>query len=175
MALASREYDSDGNLVLHATPSAVEGYSVQGYNLVPTYRSEGGQYNLGLIHVYDYYDSTTTDSGGAAVKGFKQYDKIKKGRDSTPIKLRKYEYTQASYTLILESSSSSSSGAMRSCSQRTRSTPSPRRRNSERKGNVASEVRRELSGPKNVRPSSRSRGSLCPTRCLSIGKFTPNT
>ncbi|NUQ61886.1 MAG: hypothetical protein HUU20_05335, partial [Pirellulales bacterium] len=37
-----RQYDGDGNLVLHATPAALAGYSVSGYTVAPQYRSEGG-------------------------------------------------------------------------------------------------------------------------------------
>ena len=109
------QYDDDGNLILHATPSALSGYSVSGYTITPTYKSSGGQYNVGLVHVYTYYDDTTTDTGGYAVKGYKEYDKVKQGRDGTPINVRKYEYTEHSATVNLpgsegSSSSSSSSG-----------------------------------------------------------------
>ena len=108
-------YDDDGNLTLHATPSALSGYTVSGYTITPTYKSSGGLYNVGLVHVYTYYDETDTDTGGHAVKGYKEYDKVKQGRDGTPINVRKYEYTEHSATVNLPgsegtSSSSSSSG-----------------------------------------------------------------
>ena len=67
----------------------------------PTYNSDGGQYNVGLVHVYSYYSETTTDTGGVAVKGYKQYDKIKQGRDGSEIKTRKYEYTEQSAAVEL--------------------------------------------------------------------------
>ena len=87
--LTYRQYDSEGNLTLEATPSALAGYSVEEYyTITPTYQSEGGQYTVGLVHVTTYYSTTTTDTGGGAVKGFKQYDKIRQGRDGTPITLR---------------------------------------------------------------------------------------
>ena len=70
---------------------------------------------MGLVHVYTYYSDTTTDLGGSAVKGYKEYDKIKQGRDGTPINVRKYEYTERSAMVDLPgsegSSSSSSSGS----------------------------------------------------------------
>ena len=110
------QYNSDGNVTLHATPSSLSGYSVNGYTIVPTYKSSAGQYNVGLINVYTYYTDTTTDTGGSAVEGYKEYDKIKQGRDGTEIKIRKYEYTERSASVRLpsddsgSSSSSSSSG-----------------------------------------------------------------
>ena len=79
----------------------MSGYSVSGYTIVPTYKSEAGQYNVGLINVYTYYSDMTTDTGGHAVKGYKEYDKIKQGRDGTPINVRKYEYTEHSATVRL--------------------------------------------------------------------------
>ena len=94
------EYDAQGNLLLHATPAALEGYTVDyGYAITPQYRSEGGQYHVGLIHVYTYYPETTTHQGGVGVKGYKEYEKTKQGRDGAPITLAKYEYTQHSATI----------------------------------------------------------------------------
>ena len=112
-ALEFRQYDSDGNLTLHATPSALAGYAISNYTLTPTYQSEGGQYTVGLVHLHTYYSETTTGSGGGAVAGFQHYDHVRQGRDGTPILLRAYAYTERSITLDLggSSSSSSSSGA----------------------------------------------------------------
>ncbi len=112
------EYTEDGQLALHATPSAMEDYQLSvegGYTVEPTYRSENGQYNVGLIHVYDYYAETTTGTGGGAATGFLQGEKIRKGRDGADITLRSLEYTEHSAEVPLEdvtwsSSSSSSSG-----------------------------------------------------------------
>ena len=112
------QYNSDGELTLHATPSAVEDYQVDvenGYTVTPTYRSEGGVYDVGLIYLHTYYSETTTGTGGSAVKGRREYDQIQQGRDGTPIKLRKYEYSshtaevEVGWLGLLDSSSSSSS------------------------------------------------------------------
>ena len=100
------QYDDNGNLILHATPAAVESYSYNASSLSVTLQA-----NEGLIHVYEYYTQTTTASGGVGVNGFRQYDKIKKGSSGTPITLRKYEYTERSVPVVLESGSSSSSSS----------------------------------------------------------------
>jgi hypothetical protein len=65
--LEYRECDSDGNLTLHATPSALEGYSLSGFAIEPEYKSEGGQYTVGLVRLYTYYTQTTTGTGGSEV------------------------------------------------------------------------------------------------------------
>ncbi|MCA9141760.1 MAG: RHS repeat-associated core domain-containing protein [Planctomycetales bacterium] len=114
-----RQYDSNGNLTLHATSSALESYSISNYVITPTYKSDGGQFTVGLVHLYDYYSETTTGTGGVAVAGRKQHDKIRQGRDGTPIKLRTYEYTEHSAIIVPpaiggSSSSSSSSGGLSS-------------------------------------------------------------
>ncbi len=108
------QYDAKGNLTLHSTPAAVEsyGYTTSGLNIMLK-SSEG------LIHVYDYYAETTTGSGGVGVKGFRQYDKIKKGSGGTEIKVRKYEYTQREVPAGSSSSSSSSGLAGSSSSSST--------------------------------------------------------
>mgnify|MGYP000858361248 CR=1 FL=1 len=100
------QYDDQGNLVLHATPAAVESYSYSASNLSVRLKSQEG-----LIHVYEYYTQTTTGSGGVGVHGLRQYDKIQEGSNGTPITLRQYEYTQHSVPVILESGSSSSSSS----------------------------------------------------------------
>jgi RHS repeat-associated protein len=87
-------------VTLHATPSALSGYSVSGGTITPTYKSSAGQYNVGLVHVHTYYSATTTDLGGSAVEGYKEYDKIKQGRDGTAINVRKYEYSERSATRV---------------------------------------------------------------------------
>ena len=105
------QYDSNGNLTLHATPSSLSGYSVSGYAITPTYKSSAGQYTVGLVHVYTYYDETDTDLGGHSVEGYKEYDKVQQGRDGTPINVRKYEYTERAATVDLPGSESSSSSS----------------------------------------------------------------
>ena len=47
----------------------------------------------GLIQVPSYYTETTVETGGTAVAGLREYDRIKKGSSGTPVVLRKYEYT----------------------------------------------------------------------------------
>ena len=100
------QYDDNGNLMLHATPAAVESYSYSASSLSVSLKS-----NEGLIHVYEYYTQTTTGSGGVGVHGLRQYDKIQQGSSGTPITLRKYEYTERSVPVIWESGSSSSSSS----------------------------------------------------------------
>ncbi|MCB9939632.1 MAG: hypothetical protein H6823_15425, partial [Planctomycetaceae bacterium] len=117
--LEYREYNSNGSLTLHATSSALGSYSVGSYAITPTYKSEAGAYTVGLVHLYDYYSSTTTGTGGVGLAGMKQHDKIRQGRDGTPIKLRTYEYTEHSAVIVPpsiggSSSSSSSSGGLSS-------------------------------------------------------------
>ena len=50
--------------------------------------------NDGLIKLYQLYSETTTASGGYAVAGLNQYEKIQNGSDGTPILLKEYRYTQ---------------------------------------------------------------------------------
>ncbi len=109
--LEFRQYDGQGNLTLHATPSALAGYSSSNGTITPTYQSEGGQYTVGLVHLYTYYSETTTGSGGGAVEGFQQYDKVRQGRDGSPILVRTYEYTEHAITVDVGGSSSSSSSS----------------------------------------------------------------
>jgi len=92
-------------------PLGARGYSVSNYGITPTYKSEGGQYNVGLVHVYEYYSETTTGTGGGAVKGFLRHEKVRQGRDGTPILVRSFEYTEHSITIPLGSISSSSSSS----------------------------------------------------------------
>jgi RHS repeat-associated protein len=91
-------YDAAGKLLEHATPSALAGYSASNNVIVPEYRAEGGLYHVGLIRLYEYYEETTTGTGGVAAKGYKKCEKIKQGRDGTPIKLVEYEYTEHTAT-----------------------------------------------------------------------------
>ncbi|MEX0818036.1 MAG: hypothetical protein WD070_00540, partial [Pirellulaceae bacterium] len=113
-----REYAANGNLTLHATASALESYSVGNYAITPTYKSENGQFNVGLVHLYDYYTETTTGTGGVAAAGLKQHDKVRQGRDGTPILVRTHEYTERSAVIhppdtgLSSPSSSSSSGGL---------------------------------------------------------------
>ena len=115
--LTYREYNEDGNLTLEATPSALAGYSLDGYEIVPQYQSEGGLYNVGMVHLHEYYDETTTGTGGGAVTGFRQRDLIRQGRDGTPLLQRSYEYAERSIDVPMgeETSSSSSSSSSSGC------------------------------------------------------------
>ena len=84
-------------MTLHATPSALAGYAIDSYVITPTYKSEGGQYTVGLVHLYEYYTQTRRPARAAArCKGFPQYEKLRPGRDGTPITVRTYEYTEHS-------------------------------------------------------------------------------
>lgn len=105
------QYDSNGNVTLHATQSALAGYTVSGSTITPDYKSSGGQYTVGLVHVYEYYDETTTGTGGTGVKGYKKFDKVKQGRDGAEINVRKYEYTEHAASVELPGGSSSSSSS----------------------------------------------------------------
>ncbi len=103
------QYDSSGNLILEATSAAIASVThatTETGNLSVTLQTSSG-----LIRIYQYYSETTTSTGGGAVAGYKQYDKIKQGSNGTPILLRMYEYTQRSVPLTLPASSSSSSSS----------------------------------------------------------------
>ena len=102
------QYDSNDNLIQQATSAAIASIS---HTTTPGgYPSVTLNANSGLIRLYEYYTSTTTSTGGTAVQGYKQYDKIKKGSGGAPILLRKYEYTEQNAPISSSSSSSSSSG-----------------------------------------------------------------
>ena len=76
-------FDDEGREILRAEPSAVTGYSDSAANLNVALRTSDG-----LIHVTDYYSTT----GSGAAKGYKQFDKLKRGSGGTEIKLREYQY-----------------------------------------------------------------------------------
>ena len=83
-------------LTLHATPSALAGYSINNYVFTPTYKSEGGQYTVGLVHLYEYYSQTTTGTGGGAVQGLSCSTRsCVRGGTARRSLVRKYEYTRA--------------------------------------------------------------------------------
>jgi hypothetical protein len=98
-------YNSSGQVVLQANPSAVSGYSEQHADLV-NFSGGSAQYlrdDEGLIRVYEY------DSASGRISA----EKIKHGEQGAEIKLREYEYVAhyPDWDCSSSSSSSSSSGA----------------------------------------------------------------
>ena len=78
------KYNDDGQVVLHANPSAVSGYDEQYADLL---HEVSGNYQYlrdsdGLIHTFEYH----------AASGYLTAEKIQHGETGTPIKLREYEY-----------------------------------------------------------------------------------
>src|SRR5262249_28813169 len=76
------QYDSMGRPTETAEPSAVQSYTINGSNaLVVTLLS-----NSGLIHLTDYYNSTTaTSTTAGGVAGFFKDSKIQHGSQGTPV------------------------------------------------------------------------------------------
>ena len=101
----------NAHITLHATSAAIASYTDHDIHyatpIAVTYRSENGSYTVGQVDLKEYY--ATTDLSQGAVAGYLRAEKIKKGRDGTPILLRSYRYTGQGIPLFSGSSSSSSS------------------------------------------------------------------
>ena len=78
--LEYREYDSDGQLTLHATPSALAGYTVAITRSRRSTSRKAASTRWGWCTSTSITAETTTGTGGGAVKGFAQYDKMRPGR-----------------------------------------------------------------------------------------------
>ena len=78
------QYDSSGNVILQAQPSAVVSYDDTHANLNVTLNSASG-----LIYTYQFYTST----GGGGVAGYMQYEQVQEGSGGTADILREYQYT----------------------------------------------------------------------------------
>jgi len=106
------QYDSQGRTILFAESSAVASYSEGAPGLVTLNGSTG------LIHVYDYYTSTsatTTTPGGVA--GYLQDTKVKQGGSGSAILLGAWQYIASEqignntvYPLASETAYQSASG-----------------------------------------------------------------
>ena len=89
------QYDTMGNVTLEAEPSAVASYSVDTSTYVLTVNLST---DSGLIHLTDYYSSTTataTTAGG--VKGYVQDTKIKQGSSGTAVLQETKTYFRKTY------------------------------------------------------------------------------
>lgn len=91
------KYNSVGNIVLQAEPSAITGHDDTKIDLMDnvssnyTYLAD----SAGLIHVTDYYTSTSggiNDSTAGGVTDLVQYHKIKQGETGTALKLEELNY-----------------------------------------------------------------------------------
>lgn len=80
------KYDSQGRLIQRGTSEAVASYSEASPGLVTLNSS------VGLIHVYDYYGSSST-TGWAP--GRLQFEKVKQGNTGSEVKVREWQYTPA--------------------------------------------------------------------------------
>lgn len=95
--LTFHKYDSGAREIMTAMPSAVTGYDESKSDLLD-FNSGTGKYlylrdNEGLIHVTDYYSSTTaTTTTPGGVTGYVQFSKVKKGQSGTAIKLAETTY-----------------------------------------------------------------------------------
>lgn len=77
------QYDSEGRLILHASPAAVQSFNDAQPNLAVALKSAG------LVRLFAYY---ATDTSPAA-KGYLQYESARDGTTTaTERKLRQYEY-----------------------------------------------------------------------------------
>ena len=89
------KYDSQGRLILKASPSAVTGYDDTFADLL---HSVSGNYqylsdNTGLIKDYDYYIGTTAGENTAGgVAGYKQDTKVQQGELGTAINHETWQY-----------------------------------------------------------------------------------
>jgi RHS repeat-associated protein len=102
------QYSSDGLLILHASPSAVSGFSEQYADLL---HDVGGNYqylndHAGLVRTYSYH----------APSGFLSSESLQQGELGIPILLRQYQYVACYPTAVSSSSSSGSSSSRRSSS-----------------------------------------------------------
>src|SRR5262249_35095340 len=92
-------FDSQGRIIEMAMPSAVSGFSESAPDLL---NKQSGNYQFlndttGLIHVMDYFTSTTageTTAGG--VSGYEQDEKLQQGELGSPILLNSTQYFQHS-------------------------------------------------------------------------------
>lgn len=88
-------YDDNGRVILEASPSAVDSYVDNGgtshTDLVVTLRE-----NEGAIQLHEFGTETTTSTGGYAVAGYLQYEKVQRGSAGSPILLQEFRYTEHS-------------------------------------------------------------------------------
>jgi len=89
------QYDSAGRLLEEAMPSAVTGYNDFYANLGVTLNA-----NSGLIHLTDYYSSTTaTGSSAGGVAGYEEDTKIQEGSSGTAILQETMQYYLVTATI----------------------------------------------------------------------------
>lgn len=90
-------FDSNGNEILTAEPSAVTGYSESAPDLV-NYQNGNAQYladSAGKIDITDYYSTTSgsiSDTVAGGVFGYTEDQKIQHGETGTPILLSSEDY-----------------------------------------------------------------------------------
>ncbi len=100
------QYDSNGNLIMEAEPSAVVDPTKSPYSdtydahfdLLDKQTSGAYQYlnqNSGLIHIYDYCTSTTPSAGPTTpgtVLGYLEDEQVQQGQQGSPIEVRSQLY-----------------------------------------------------------------------------------